>query len=94
MPHPPEAPAHEDTPTRRPRRGLLLRALITLAWVVPAGPVLTLLLFPWWSWLEATTGWESVGHSGPADWCYVAVWCALLALAALVPWLARRFTRA
>lgn len=82
-------PAHEGAP-RQPRHGLLVRGLITLAWVLPAGPVLTLLLFPWWSWVEAATGRESLGHSGPAGWCYVAVWCALLALALLVPRVARR----
>lgn len=70
-----------------------MRGLITLAWVLPAGPVLTLLLFPWWSWVEAATDWESMGHSGPASWCYVAVWCALLALALLVPRAARRLRR-
>ena len=38
----------------------------------PLSIVATILLFPFWSWFEATTGIESAGHSGPADWCYVA----------------------
>lgn len=87
----PGPPSH-DGAAGPPRHGLL-RWLVTLAWVVPAGPVLTLLLYPWWSRVEATTGWESLGHSGPAGWCYVAVWCALLALALLVPMAARRLLR-
>lgn len=85
-------PRADDGAPRQPRQGPL-RWLANLAWVLPAGPVLTLLLFPWWSWVEAATGWESVGHSGPAGWCYVAVWCALLALALLVPRVARRLLR-
>lgn len=88
----PRPPGHDGAP-RQPRHRLLLRGLITLAWVLPAGPVLTLLLYPWWSWVEVATGWESMGHSGPAGWCYAAVWCALLGLALLVPRVARRFLR-
>jgi hypothetical protein len=42
---------------------------IVLSFVL--GIVLTVTLFPFWGWLEATTGIESVGHSGPAAWCYV-----------------------
>lgn len=57
--------------------------LITL----PAAFVLTVLLHPLWSWLEAATGLESMGREGPAEWCYLAVW-GLLAVATVVPlWL-------
>ena len=45
----------------------------------PASFVVTLLLWPLWSWVEATFGVESMGHSGPADWCFWAV-CGLLTL--------------
>jgi len=37
---------------------------------VPVAIVLTIASLPLWSWIEATAGIESVGHSGPADWCY------------------------
>jgi hypothetical protein len=40
----------------------------------PAGFVLGVLTAPFWGWFEATTGIESLGHSGPADWVY-AVLC-------------------
>jgi hypothetical protein len=53
--------------------------------------VAAIALTPFWSWLEATTGVESLGHSGPADWCIVVTWIAALCLT--VPfwrWLARR----
>ena len=79
-----------QTPPRpRQRRHPVLALLLTLAWVVPAGPVLTFVLSPLWSWLEAATGLESIGHSGPAGWCFLATWAGLLALA----WLAARAAR-
>lgn len=40
---------------------------------VPLSLVVTFILLPVWSWLEATFGIESVGHSRPAEWCYVVV---------------------
>ena len=55
------------------------RALQTLLWPVaivvvcfPVSFVFTFLLTPLWSWMEATYGIESIGHSGPADWCFWA----------------------
>lgn len=80
----------DPPPPSAGRRHPVLRLLLTLAWVVPAGPVLTLVLSPFWSWLEAATGLESIGHSGPAGWCFLATWAGLLALAWLLPWAARR----
>ena len=46
---------------------------------MPLAIVLTLLLYPLWSWVESSTGFESVGHSGPAEWCYVTVFALLIA---------------
>jgi len=44
----------------------------------------TLLLWPLWSWVEAVTGFESIGHSGPALW----LWCfALTTVALFLCWL-------
>jgi len=49
--------------------------------------LLTIMLLPFWRWLEATTGLESVGHSGPAEWCYGLNFGLLYAgLLALLPW--------
>jgi hypothetical protein len=57
------------------------RALQTLLWILaivvvcfPASFIVTFLLTPLWSWIEATYGIESIGHSGPADWCFWAVY--------------------
>ena len=41
---------------------------------VPLAFVLTFLLVPLWRWIEATYGIESIGHSGPADWCFSLVY--------------------
>jgi hypothetical protein len=51
-------------------------ALVSLA----AGVVGTLMLLPLWRWLEAATGIESIGHSGPAAWCYAATALAFFAV--------------
>lgn len=76
-------------PMRPIRRNPSLRRLLTVAWVVPAGSALTLILHPFWSWWEAITGWESVGHSGPAGWCCLATWVALIVLTWFAPVAAR-----
>jgi hypothetical protein len=56
---------------------LSLTALGLLALAVPASIVTTIALFPLWSWFERYTGIESMGHSGPADWCYLAVFLTM-----------------
>lgn len=42
----------------------------------------TILLVPLWRWIEETYGIESIGHSGPAEWCFWLV-TAILAVPAL-----------
>jgi phosphotransferase system glucose/maltose/N-acetylglucosamine-specific IIC component len=52
-------------------------ALITLAVLIACLPIAfitTILLSPLWSWIEATYGIESIGHSGPSDWCFYVVY--------------------
>ena len=58
-------------------------ALITLAILIACLPIafiVTFLLSPLWSWIEATYGIESIGHSGPSDWCFYVVYGVLIAL--------------
>ncbi len=62
-------------------RRLLAVAGMALA-SVPLGLILTLALTPAWRWLEASRGIESVGHSGPAPWCYLATVLACATAAA------------
>lgn len=51
--------------------GLLLLGL-------PLAYLLTILLMPFWLYLEAATGIESAGHSGPAGWCFSLVYTGML----------------
>lgn len=55
----------------------LRTALVALgipALTLPVAFVATFLSMPLWSAIESSTGIESVGHSGPAEWCFVAMW--------------------
>lgn len=63
-------------------RKIMLLSGLTLFLVAPLSILLTILLAPLWRWLEGATGIESIGHSGPALWCYGAVFGASSALAA------------
>ena len=54
---------------------------------IPLSAVTVVALFPFWSWFEARTGIESLGHSGPATWCFVVVYVSLTVLG----WLAIRW---
>lgn len=62
------------------RSSVLFGALAVVC--LPVSFVVTIFLFPLWSAIEERWGIESVGHSGPATWCFVGVY-ALLALGAL-----------
>lgn len=35
-------------------------------------PLVTFGMWKFWDWFEGITGIESLGHSGPAGWCYAA----------------------
>ena len=69
----------------------LIVALVLALAAIPAAFITTLLLYPLWSWIEATYGLESVGHSGPADWCFMLVYGVFLAV--LLPLLWRNWLR-
>lgn len=60
------------------RRAITFLILALLG--VPLAVVLTLVSWQAWGWFEAATGIESLGHSGPASWCYVFVYAVLLGL--------------
>jgi hypothetical protein len=68
---------------------MLSLALLLLC--VPLAAALTIALFPVWSWLEARFAVESVGHSGPAEWCYGVVYAGcVIVIASAVQWSKRR----
>jgi len=56
-----------------------LATLVLLLICAPLTVVLTIFLSPLWSWFEESTGVESIGHSGPADWCFLVVFVLLIA---------------
>lgn len=51
---------------------------------IPVAGLATILLMPLWSWLEASFAIESVGHSGPAGWCYQALYLVVVCLAGVL----------
>ncbi len=68
----------------RVKLGLLFLWYALLA--VPAAIFGTFLLTPFWRMVEAEYGNESLGHSGPATWCFVAVYLFMVAVNALILW--------
>src|SRR5205809_568049 len=65
----------------RNRIGAYIAAGVAIIVISP--PVtfwLTILLFPFWGWIEATYGIESVGHSGPSDWCFSVVFLIVMSV--------------
>jgi hypothetical protein len=74
-------------------RRTVRRLLLTVGVVVVCFPVailMTLLLLPLWSWIEATYAIESVGHSGPAEWCFWLDYIVLTAVSVTALLLHRR----
>lgn len=51
---------------------------------VPFTFAVTIALMPLWSMIERRYGIESVGHSGPSDWCFWTVFGVYLFLSATV----------
>ena len=72
-------------------RGLAVIGAIVL-FGVPVTFAVTIALLPLWSAIGARYGIESVGHSGPADWCFWTVFVVYLlaALAIARPFRVRR----
>lgn len=72
------------------KRALTTVALALLFAVValPLSAIMTLALLPLWRVIEERYGIESVGHSGPADWCFILIYALWLSAGAIV-WLIR-----
>ena len=75
------------------------KILLRILWVfgvlavsIPACFVITFTLSPLWSWIEERYGIESMGHSGPADWCFWTVYAFVVAVLLLISWLFQRVT--
>ncbi|HEV8483705.1 MAG TPA: hypothetical protein VGV87_09165 [Blastocatellia bacterium] len=77
-------------------KGILRFALVVLAILLACLPfafIATFLLYPFWSWVEATFAIESVGHSGPAEWCFGVVYILLCVVSVSAVLLLRRRQR-
>ena len=59
-------------------------AFVILILCMPLAALFTFLMLPIWRWLEATFAIESIGHSGPAEWCYLASYIVLVMIATWV----------
>ena len=66
----------------RTGRKILLVVGMTAFVIAPLSVLVTILLSPLWRWVESEFGVESIGHSGPAGWCYLLVFLAQSALGA------------
>jgi hypothetical protein len=60
--------------------------VVVLIVCAPAAFILTVLLSPFWSWVEATYSIESIGHSGPSDWCFYLTYFFVAGAGLLVYW--------
>ncbi|HVI25421.1 MAG TPA: hypothetical protein VM576_04420 [Xanthomonadaceae bacterium] len=69
--------------------GRVMQLVVAVA-CVPLSALLTLAALPLWRWIEARTGIESIGHSGPAGWCWLVTLVLCLALALACPWRVER----
>jgi hypothetical protein len=90
--------AHTEPGGEPHRRGEVkagVRHLVAVVWILVACMPVTFLgtfaLYPLWSWIESRYGIESVGHSGPADWCFWTVYALLVAI--VVAWYGRAIRR-
>jgi hypothetical protein len=66
------------------RTALAILSLFVAA--MPLAFVVTLVLLPLWRWIEADFGIEAIGHSGPADWCYLTIYGLFVVLGLLAIW--------
>ena len=55
-----------------------LVAILLLVICFPIAVVLTIATSPLWSWVESRFKVEAYGHSGPAEWCYLATYVGLV----------------
>ena len=63
---------------------LVLIALTLIIICLPFAFIITVFTNPFWLWIENTFSIESVGHSGPAEWCYITVYLLLICAGGLI----------
>jgi len=77
------------------RAGVAIAVVVLYACAaLPLAAITTLALLPLWRFIEERYGIESVGHSGPSDWCFIVVYVLWLSAGAVLLWLrGRRWSR-
>lgn len=59
-----------------------LKSIIAIAVILglclPISFFTTILLIPLWRWIESRFNIESIGHSGPDEWCFWAVYAVFV----------------
>jgi hypothetical protein len=63
-------------------RAATIAGIVALS--LPVTFYLTMVLMPVWSEIERRWGVESVGHSGPAGWCFLAVFACVVTISVTV----------
>jgi len=63
---------------------LVLISLTLFIICLPFAFIITVFTNPFWLWIENTFSIESVGHSGPAEWCYITVYLFLICTSGLI----------
>lgn len=58
--------------------------IILLVIGLPIAAILTITISPLWLWAESRFKIEAYGHSGPAEWCYLATYIILVILIAII----------
>jgi len=59
-------------------------AIVLAIVCTPLALIITVFTNPFWLWFEKTFSIESVGHSGPAEWCYITVYLLLIGTSGLI----------
>jgi hypothetical protein len=55
-----------------------MKVLLFFLLLVPVSFMTTIILRPFWNLIEFIFKIEAIGHSGPREWCYAAVYLILL----------------
>jgi hypothetical protein len=63
----------------------IAKIILILLIALPVSFAVTILALPLWKWIESATGIESIGHSGPASWCYWTTY-AIFGVAGVMAW--------
>ncbi|HLA77256.1 MAG TPA: hypothetical protein VJU18_06735 [Vicinamibacteria bacterium] len=83
-------PAQRGTRMVSRAAAFLTAGVGVLVLCVPLSILFTLVLLPLWRWLERTYHIESVGHSGPAEWCFLTIYAASVAISVGAGWFTKR----